>query len=102
MRLAVRVQPRARTRGIAGWAPDGALRVRVVEAPEDGKANRAVEELLAERLRIAGRQVRVVSGGSSRRKLIEIEGLDMDELQGRLAAAIDEPGAEKGPGRGGS
>jgi len=44
--LHVRVQPKARASAIVGWQA-GTLRVRVTAAPEDGRANRAVIELLA-------------------------------------------------------
>lgn len=84
--LAVRVQPRARRREVAGWLADGALKLRVTEAPEDGRANRAVESLLAETLGVAPSRVRVTRGAASRSKTVEIEGMDEATVKSRLAA----------------
>ena len=85
--LSVRVQPKARRREVAGWLADGALRLRVTEPPEDGRANRAVEALLAEALGLARSRVRVTRGESSRAKTVEIDGLDDAAVRTRLADA---------------
>ena len=86
-RIELRVQPGARERGLAGWRPDGALKVKVTEPPQDGRANQAVIELLAERLGVRKSAVTVVRGASSRTKTIEVTGLTLDELRKRLGAA---------------
>ena len=46
VKLAVRVHPGARRNAIRGWLDDGALRLEVTAPPEDGRANRAVCELI--------------------------------------------------------
>ena len=51
---------------------------------EGGKANTAVEVLLAETLGLPQDSVRVVAGRSSPRKLIEIAGLSEAEARSRL------------------
>lgn len=73
MRIRVNVIPRAKTRGIEPM-PDGGLRVRVAEPAEDGRANTAVINALAERFHVPTRAVTIVRGAASRRKLIEIVG----------------------------
>lgn len=65
--LHVRVQPKARASVIVGWQA-GALRVRVTAAPEDGRANRAVIELLAEALCVSPSSIALVRGATSRDK----------------------------------
>ena len=87
-RLAVRVQPGAKQTGLVGRADDGVLRIRVTEPPEDGRANRAVEKLVAELLGVAQRQVTVVRGTSARSKWIEVAGLTPAELVTRVDAAL--------------
>jgi hypothetical protein len=82
-RLAVKVVPRASRTEIVGWA-QGRLRIRVTAVPERGKANAAVEALLAEALLITRRQVRVVAGHSAAQKLVEIEGLTQADVEARL------------------
>jgi len=83
-RLPVKVVPGASTSGIAGWMGNE-LRVRVTAPPERGKANAAVEKTIAEALGIPARAVRIVKGGTSLRKILEISGLTTDELRQRLS-----------------
>jgi uncharacterized protein (TIGR00251 family) len=82
-RLAVRVHARARRDEIAGER-GGSLLVRVTAPPLEGKANAAVCRLLAKRLGLAPGRVAVVRGASSRDKLIEIDGIEADELRRQL------------------
>ena len=79
-RLAVRVHPRARRDEIAGER-GGSLLVRVTAPPVEGKANVAVCRLLARKLGVAPGRVAVVRGASSRDKLVEIDGLEPDEVR---------------------
>ena len=86
-RLAVKVVPGASREGIAGWLGD-TLKVRVTAPAEQGKANAAVEALLAEALGIAKDRVRIASGTASPRKIVEIAGLSEDEMRSRLEQGI--------------
>ena len=83
--LEVRVHPKAGRRDVR-TGPDGRIRVMVTEPPETGKANAAVELLLAERLGMARRHVRVIRGTRSRDKVVEVVGLDRAAVLARLAA----------------
>jgi hypothetical protein len=65
--LRVRVQPKARANAVLGWRGE-ALRVTVTAAPEDGKANRAVIELLAATLSVPSSSISLVRGVTSRDK----------------------------------
>jgi len=65
----------------AGW------RVRIAVPPERGRANRALEQLLAEALGVGRDRVAVVTGRATRRKVVEIEELDAGEIDRRLDAA---------------
>jgi uncharacterized protein (TIGR00251 family) len=85
-RLRLRVSPGAGRSEIVG-RHGGAWRVRVAAAPERGKANASVVELLAGSLGVERRAVRVVAGQASRNKAVEVEGLTLDEAERRLAAA---------------
>jgi uncharacterized protein (TIGR00251 family) len=84
----VRVQPGARQRGLIGWLADGALKVRVTEPPEDGRANRAVVELLAEALGVAPARLEVKRGAASRTKQIAVSGIDGLEARSRIERAL--------------
>ena len=53
-------------------------------APEGGKANVAVLGLLAERLDLPSKSLTLVSGQSSRNKIVELHGIDAAEAERRL------------------
>ena len=74
-RIAVRVQARARREEIAA-VRDGVPVVRVTAPALEGRANRAVCRLVAERLGVAPTQVTIVRGERSRDKLLEVSGID--------------------------
>jgi len=82
-RLAIRLTPRANRDAIVGER-EGTLLVRVTAPPVDGAANEALIRLLAKQLHLAKGSVRIVSGGTSRTKSVEIEGLDAAEVRARL------------------
>jgi uncharacterized protein len=84
-RIAVRVQPRSSRDEIAGERAGGLL-CRVTAPPVDGRANVAVRRLVAKRLGIAPSRVTIVRGESARDKLLEVKGIDADELCRSLAA----------------
>jgi uncharacterized protein (TIGR00251 family) len=83
--LPVRAQPGARKSGLlgeqAGW-----LKVAVTAPPEDGRANKAIVELLRDVLNLKRSQIELLSGQSSRQKRILIRGISKAELEGRLSA----------------
>jgi uncharacterized protein len=83
-RLRLRVSPGARSNAIVGRHGEG-WKVRVTAAPEGGKANHAVLRLLAERLDLPGKSLALVSGPSSRDKIVELFGIDTAEAERRLA-----------------
>ncbi len=82
--VAVRVHPGA-SREAVTLLDDGSLDVRVRSRAIDGKANEGVVEVLAERLGLRRREVRIASGARSRRKVVELELPTHDELRRRLA-----------------
>lgn len=76
----MRVQPRAQRDEIAGER-SGNLVVRVTAPPVEGRANAAVCRLLAKRLGLARGRVTLIRGASSHDKLIEIDGIEADEVR---------------------
>ncbi len=69
--LDIRVQPGARTESVGGTY-DGALVVRVCQAPQGGLATAAALRALARALGVRAHHVRLVSGRVSRHKIVEI------------------------------
>lgn len=85
VRFPVRVQPRASRTEVAGTQA-GALKVRLQAPPVDGAANEALVDFLAESLGIPRRLVHIVSGATSRSKVVEVTGIDAAAVT-RLAGA---------------
>ena len=88
LKLRVRVSAGARRSEVVGRLGD-AWKLRVRSAPERGRANDEVTALLAQTLDLPARDVRIVSGHTSREKVVEIGGLDVDEVQRRLSPGRD-------------
>lgn len=84
-RLQLRVSPGAGRSAVVGRHGD-AWKLRVVAAPERGRANASVVELLATSLDLRRPDVRIVSGAGSRDKVVELVGITRDEVERRLAA----------------
>ena len=73
IRVPVHVQPRASRSEVVG-THGAALKVRLLAPPVDGAANEALIALLAAKLRVPRRDVRIVQGATSRAKVVEITG----------------------------
>lgn len=71
MRINVKAKPGAHEERVVKVDEKNFI-VAVREAPERGKANAAVEEALANYFKIAKSRVHVVSGHSSRQKIVEV------------------------------
>jgi uncharacterized protein len=91
-RIRLRVAPGAARSVVVGRHGDG-WKVRVAAAPEHGKANDALVDLLATVLPVSGRDVAVVSGRASRDKIVAVSGIDALEADEALARAASETGA---------
>ena len=85
-RIEIYVQPRASRTEIAGLH-DGLIKIRVAAPAVENAANLALIEFVAKRLGIAKRSVRVASGASSRRKVLEVDGVSAGEIADKLRSA---------------
>jgi len=82
--LAVLVSPgsaRAGLRGIHG----NAVKLAVHSPPERGRANSEAESIVAEWLGVSASNVDVVSGPTSRNKVMRITGIGMETVREKLA-----------------
>ena len=75
IRLQVRVRPRARFNRV-DVSELGEVSVYVTEAPEGGRANKAVVAAIAGAVGVSKSSVTIVRGKTSRDKLLEIEGVE--------------------------
>jgi|YelNatPaOPRAMG01_1025707.scaffolds.fasta_scaffold01571_7 uncharacterized protein (TIGR00251 family) len=74
MDLNVKVVPKSSKAGVAGALADGTLKVKVTSAPEKGKANQEVREVLAQHFGVPVHNVQILSGETSPRKRVRILG----------------------------
>jgi uncharacterized protein len=84
-RVTVKVHPRAKRSGIAGKFGE-AWRLDLAAPPVDGKANDECVRYFAEFAGVPRGRVRIVTGATSRMKIVEIEGVEQSSLDRLLAA----------------
>lgn len=82
--ITVRVSTKSQKGSVVGWMDDGALKVKVLAAPEGGRANIELLRVVAEELKIPVRNVSLECGGTSTTKTLKISGLGEDEVRRRL------------------
>lgn len=68
----IRVTPKAAANRIK-IEDDGAIRVYVTTAPEDGKANKKVIELLSKEFKIPKSSLEIIKGHKNKDKLIAVQ-----------------------------
>ena len=81
--LSVKAQPGSRKNEIRG-IQDNALKVCVTQAPEKGKANKAIIELLAKSLGLRKSQLELLSGETAHQKKILLRDVAMEEVKKKL------------------
>ncbi len=69
---------------------DGQFKVSVTQAPEKGKANKAIVALLSRELSLKKSQFQLLTGETSPQKRFLVRGVGHDELAARLTAALGE------------
>ena len=85
-RVRLRVAPGATRAGVVGRHGD-AWKVRVTAPAEAGRANDAVVRLLADTLALPRTSVTLVSGHSARDKIVELAGVEPEDIERRLSSA---------------
>jgi uncharacterized protein (TIGR00251 family) len=67
-----------------------AVKIRLTAPPVDGAANAALVRFLADRLALRPTAVSIVAGEKSRRKEVEIQGLDRATVLDRLGICVSD------------
>jgi hypothetical protein len=81
--LPVRAQPGARRNEVRG-IQDDALKVCVTQAPEKGKANKAIIEVLAKWLGVRKSQIELISGETASHKRFLIRDISSKAIDDRI------------------
>ncbi|HEY1341455.1 MAG TPA: DUF167 domain-containing protein [Bryobacteraceae bacterium] len=79
-RVTVRVHPRAKRSGVAGRF-GGAWKLDLAAPPVEGKANEECVRFFAGLCGVPRSQVRIVTGLTSRTKVVDIGGVAQEELE---------------------
>ena len=85
MKISLRVQPNATRNELVDFT-NGVLKVKVAAPPVKGKANAELIVFLSEILGISKSSLSIVTGHTSRNKIIAIAGLSQDEIIKRLTS----------------
>ena len=86
--LAVRAQPGARRNAVVG-DQGGSLKVAVTAPPEDGRANKALLEVLAKELGVRRSQLELLSGHTGRQKRVLVRGATAQDLHLKVVALVN-------------
>jgi len=82
-RIRVKVHPRAKRTKITGRLGNE-YKIDLAAPPVDGKANEACIRFLADLAGVPASHVRIVLGLTNRTKVIEIEGVSQEIMEGKL------------------
>lgn len=82
-KITIRVTPRASASKVAG-VKEGAVLVRVTAPPVEGKANKAVCEVIAKEVGVPKSRVSVIQGDTGRDKVVEIAGISQSSAEAKL------------------
>jgi len=82
VRLAVQIQPNAKKTEVVGVLDD-ALKIKLAAQPIEGKANEALVKWLAGALGVSRSAVTLTHGQTSKKKLLEVAGVTLEDV-GRL------------------
>jgi uncharacterized protein (TIGR00251 family) len=77
--IAFQVQPRAKRTEVVGWHDD-AIKIRLRAPPVDGAANDELVRFLAKQTGVPRSAITIVSGRTSRKKRISLEGVTESEV----------------------
>jgi uncharacterized protein (TIGR00251 family) len=87
--FAVRVQPRASKSVVAGEL-DGVLKIRLAAPPVEGRANEELIRLLTELFDAPRQRIAILSGQTSKNKVVSVSGISVDEAERVLAEALNQ------------
>ena len=85
--LQVRLTPKGGMDALTKYQAD-TLHVRVAAPPIDGAANRSLVSLLSKSIGIPKSRISIVSGETSRNKIVRFDGLNSIDLNARMDLAL--------------
>ena len=86
--FAVKVVPRASKNLVAGVEGD-AIKIRLNAPPVEGKANDGLIEFLADLLNLGRAQIEIVTGLTSRHKVVRVRGATGKQIEEKLVGTFN-------------
>ena len=83
--LRCRVQPGASRSAVVGSYGDDCVKIALSSPPVDGKANKELCRMFAELCNVPKAGVELISGQTSRSKVIKVTGISPEELRAYLS-----------------
>jgi uncharacterized protein len=84
VRISVKVIPKSSESRVTGRGPGGELKVKVHAAPDGGAANQELQRVLGDFFSCAPGRCSIVRGAAQRRKVVELQTVNQEQLQERL------------------
>jgi uncharacterized protein (TIGR00251 family) len=81
--ITVRITPRTAKNEITEILNDGTVKIRLTAPPVEGRANQGLIDFLAEVLNIKPARIEIISGLTSRDKIVSIMDMTPEEVQTR-------------------
>jgi uncharacterized protein (TIGR00251 family) len=91
LKIWVQVQTNARCNEILG-KKDGVWHLKIAAPPVKGRANQALTRFLSDVLQIAKSRLEIEKGLTSKRKLIVITGLSLEQVERRFSNMVRSQG----------
>jgi uncharacterized protein (TIGR00251 family) len=86
--LSIKVVPGARKNRVEGRYGEG-FKIQVAAPPENGKANRAVAQVIARALGLKPQDVTIIRGLGQPRKVVRIAGMEQSVAEALLDAFVN-------------
>ena len=86
--ITVKIIPKANKTEIVGIQDDGTVKIRLMSPPVEGQANEELIRYLAEFLSVRPSDVEIVAGADSRKKLISVMHIQVEELEALIRAQV--------------
>ena len=86
--ITVRITPRTAKNEITEILNDGTVKIRLTAPPVEGRANQWLIDFLAEVLNIKPARIEIISGLTSRDKIVSIMDMTPEEVQTRILQHI--------------
>ena len=90
-RIVVRVTPGSRRESVSetlGDEGEAIFRIRLTAPAVEGKANKALLQMLRKILGVRNSQLRLTHGEKSRIKLVEVSGIRQQDAESKMRAAV--------------